>query len=463
MKRYITLSLPVKISIILFLTFLSICSMHGMSLSPDNSYLRVITFLVLLVNLYAIFNLGMFKIYNKIFFGLALGVVAGAVWGHQIELFYPVGRGFIALIKMIVVPLVFASLLVGTASIGDIKKLGRIGLRTLLFYLLSTMLAVSIGLLFANLFKPGSSIPADAQQRLLQNYQQEAAGKISDSVQKPSLLETVLNIIPENPVRALADANMLQIIFFALIAGIAITYLLEDRKQIVLKFFEGVNDISISLVQIIMKMAPYGVFALISFVIGRYGSDIIVTLINYFLITLLALAVHQILFNSAVIHFMTNLNLKEFWRGITPALLVSFSTSSSNATLPVSIECAEKNLKVKPEIASFVLPLGATVNMNGTAIYQGVTAVFIAAVYGMPLTLVDQLTIIFTATLAAVGTAGAPQVGVIMLTLVLQSVGIPLEGIALILGVERFLDMARTVVNITGDISCSCWINHIER
>jgi len=463
MNKYLRLSLPGKIGIVILLTILSTCSMYGISLYPENAYIPIIAFLVLLVNLLAIFNLGTFKIYNKIFIGLGLGVLAGLVWGVQIELFYPVGRAFIALIKMIVVPLVFASLLVGTASIGDIKKLGRIGIRTMIFYLLSTMLAVTIGLFFANLLRPGSSIPSEVQERLLQNYQQEAAGKFSVSVKKPSIVEMLLNTIPENPLRALADANMLQIIFFAIIAGIALTYLVEDRKQIVLKFFEGVNDISIRLVQIIMKMAPYGVFALISFVIGKYGSDIVLTLINYFFTTLLALMVHQILFNSAVIRFMTGLKVKEFWRGILPALLVSFSTSSSNATLPVSIECAEKNLKVKPEIASFVLPLGATVNMNGTAIYQGVTAVFIAAVYGMPLTLVDQLTIILTATLAAIGTAGAPQVGVIMLTLVLQSVGIPLEGIALILGVERFLDMARTVVNITGDISCACYINHQER
>jgi len=212
----------------------------------------------------------------------------------------------------------------------------------------------------------------------------------------------------------------------------------------------------------VMKLAPYGVFALIAFVIGQYGSDIILTLISFFITTILALLVHVSLFNSIIIKFLTNLKLSQFWKGIYPALLVAFSTSSSSATLPVTIECAEENLKVKPQIASFVLPLGSTINMDGTAIFQGVSAIFIATVYGMDLTLIDQLTIILTATLASIGTAGAPQVGIIMLTLVLQSIGIPLEGIALILGVERFLDMARTTVNITSDLSCASFINHQE-
>ncbi len=445
------------------LTLFTSAALYTLSLFPQNGYLSLVAFVIIFLNLAAIFNLQDFKIYTKIFLGLGLGVLAGLLVGQHIELFYPVGRIFITLIKMIVVPLVFASLLVGTASISDIKKLGRIGLRTLIFYLLSTILAVTIGLLFANIFRPGSNITPEVQSQLLQNYRQEAAGEISISAVKPPLLETILNTIPENPVRALADGNMLQIIFFALISGIAVTSLAEDKKQILVKFFEGINDIAINLVQLIMNFAPYGVFALISFVIGKYGSAMIVTLLSYFLITLLALTFHQVLFNSAVIRFLTPMKVQEFWRGIYPALLVSFSTSSSNAALPVSIECAEKSLRVTPEIASFVLPLGATVNQHGTAIYQGITAVFIAAVYGINLTMVDQVTIIITATLASLGTAGAPQAGVIMLTMVLQSVGIPLEGIALILGVERFLDMARTVVNTTGDISCACYIDYKER
>jgi Na+/H+-dicarboxylate symporter len=211
-----------------------------------------------------------------------------------------------------------------------------------------------------------------------------------------------------------------------------------------------------------MKIAPYGVFALIASVIAEYGSEVILTLITYFATTIIALIIHVVLFNSAIIMFFTQIKLSEFWKGIYPAILVAFSTSSSSATLPVTMECAEENLKIKPNIASFVLPLGSTINMDGTAIFQGVSAVFIATLYGIDLTLGDQLTILLTATLASIGTAGAPQVGIIMLTLVLQSIGIPLEGIALILGVERFLDMARTTVNITSDLSCAGFVNAKE-
>jgi Na+/H+-dicarboxylate symporter len=294
---------------------------------------------------------------------------------------------------------------------------------------------------------------------LKQAYEQLAGDKITQAVERPSTIDILLDIIPENPARSMAEGKMLQIIFFAIIAGIAITYLQENKKDIVLGFFQGVTDISIHLVHMVMKLAPYGVFALIASVIGLYGTEIIMTLLAYFSSTILALAVHVFFFNSAIIKFFTNLKVSEFWRGIYPALLVAFSTSSSSATLPVSIECAEDNLKAKPEIASFVLPLGATINMDGTAIFQAVSAVFIATVYGMELTLIDQLTIIFTATLASIGTAGAPQVGIVMLTLVLQSIGIPLEGIALILGVERFLDMARTMVNVSSDLSCTVFIS----
>jgi Na+/H+-dicarboxylate symporter len=427
--------------------------------NPESSILQLISFLILFFTLYVIFNITEIKIYNKIFIGLALGILAGLLFGEQIQVFQPVGKAFIRLIKMIVIPLVFASLLVGTASINNLKRLGNIGIRTFVFYILSTALAITIGLIIANTVKPGSEIPEEVQTELRQNYEQEAEEKVSEAVNRPSTVDLLLNIIPENPAQSMADGKMLQIIFFALITGVAVTYLQEDKKKILITFFEGVTDITIFIVDMIMKLAPYGVFALVASVIGAYGISIILTLFSYFVTTIFALLTHVLLFNSAVIKIFTNLKVSEFWRGIYPALLVAFSTSSSSATIPVSIECAEKNLKAKPEVASFVLPLGATINMDGTAIFQGVSAIFIATIYGMELTLVDQLTIIFTATLASIGTAGAPQVGIIMLTLVLQSIGIPLEGIALILGVERFLDMARTTVNVSSDLSCTSMIS----
>jgi Na+/H+-dicarboxylate symporter len=432
--------------------------------SPENTILQVISFILLFISLYGIFNFKDLKIYNKIFIGLALGIIAGLVFGEQIQIFQPIGKAFIKLIKMIVIPLVFASLLVGTASMSTIKKLGNIGIRTFVFYILSTALAITIGLIIANTIKPGSSIPAEVQTELRKDYEQEAGDKVAQAINRPSTVDLLLDIIPENPAQSMADGIMLQIIFFALVSGVAVTYLQEEKKKLIITFFDGITDITIQIVEMIMKLAPYGVFALVASVIGLYGTTIILTLLTYFVTTMLALLVHVIIFNSAVIKIFTNLKVLEFWRGIYPALLVAFSTSSSSATIPVSIECAEKNLKARPEVASFVLPLGATINMDGTAIFQGVSAIFIANVYGMDLTLFDQLTIIFTATLASIGTAGAPQVGIIMLTLVLQSIGIPLEGIALILGVERFLDMARTTVNVSSDLSCTSLVSyHLDR
>ena len=450
-------SFPAYFHVILIFISCVITALILMQLSynPSNSILQILGFLFIFTTLFLIFNFRKPEIYMRIFTGLALGIVAGLIFRDQIQVFLPVGKAFIQLIKMIVVPLVFASLLVGTANMNNIKRLGKIGIRTLSFYLISTALAITIGLTIANLINPGTDIPDEIQTELIRDYDQMAGDKISKAVERPSTVDLLLDIIPENPARSMAEGKMLQIIFFAIITGIAITYLRDDRKDIILRFFEGVTDITIHMVHFVMKLAPYGVFALVASVIGQYGISIIYTLLGYFITTILALAVHVIIFNSVVIRLFTGLKISEFWRGIYPALLVAFSTSSSSATLPVSIECAEENLKARPEVASFVLPLGATINMDGTAIFQGVSAVFIATVYGMELTLLDQLTIILTATLASIGTAGAPQVGIIMLTLVLQSIGIPLEGIALILGVERFLDMARTAVNVTSDLSCT--------
>jgi Na+/H+-dicarboxylate symporter len=412
--------------------------------------------------LFFLFNITELKIYTKILIGLVLGAATGLLFGDAAGLFYPVGQAFIRLIRMIIVPLVFASLLIGTASLGDLKKLGRIGARTIGFYLVSTAIAISIGLMLAGMLAPGSALPPDVSQQLNASFGSDAQSKIDLASGRKSTLELLLDIIPLNPVASLAEGNMLQIIFFALAAGMALTVVADDKKQIALRFFEAVNDIAVTLVHWIMKLAPYGVFALIANVVGQYGSAIIATLAGYFITTLLALFVHVLLFNSAVIRLLTTMGVRDFWRGIYPALMVAFSTSSSSATLPVSMECAQDNLNVKPGISSFVLPLGSTLNMDGTAIFQGVSAVFIANIYGMELGITSQLMIVLTATLASVGTAGAPQVGIIMLTMVLQSIGIPLEGIALILGVERFLDMARTTVNISSDLSCSVWINQKE-
>jgi Na+/H+-dicarboxylate symporter len=461
MHTFSKISLPFRIILTGVFIAVTVFLLSVSQRNPDNGPIMTVTFLSVLLTLFMIFNLVPVKLYLKILIGLLLGALTGIFLGDAILLFEPVGRVFIRLIKMIVVPLVFASLLVGTASVQDIKKLGRIGLKTILFYLISTALAVSIGLTIANILKPGSTLPEDVRAELGRDYMTEADSKLSGLEQK-SPVELLVDIIPENPIKAMADNDMLQVIFFALMAGIALTYLADKRKTVIISFFDGISEIMIKLVQLIMRLAPYGVFALIAAVTGRFGTAIILSLAGYFSTTLIALFIHVVLFNSLVVRFMTGVTVRQFWSGISQALLVAFSSSSSSATLPVTMECAQDNLQVRPEVASFVLPLGSTINMDGTAIFQGVSAVFIATIYGIGLTFADQLTIVLTATLASIGTAGAPQVGIIMLTMVLQAIGVPIEVIALILGVERFLDMARTMVNVTSDLSCACFINRQE-
>ncbi len=455
------ISLPLRVLLTVFFLIGSGFLLSASGKSDEYAFLPLLTFVSLFVTLFCVFNVSPINLYQRIFLGLLLGALVGLIWGESILVFEPVGKAFIRLIKMIVVPLVFASLVVGTASMQDIRKLGRIGFKTILFYLVSTAMAVTIGLIIANMTRPGSALPETIREELGQNYMAEADSKLAD-LDETGPVELLLNIIPENPLQAMSEGQMLQVIFFAVMAGIALTYITDNRKTGIINFFDGVTEAMIKMVQLIMRLAPYGVFALIAAVIGQYGSEIILSLAGYFMTTLFALLVHVLLFNTLVVRFLTSVSIKRFWSGISQALMVAFSSSSSSATLPVTMECAQDNLDVKPEIASFVLPLGSTINMDGTAIFQGVSAVFIATIYGISLTFPDQLTIVLTATLASIGTAGAPQVGIIMLTMVLESIGVPLEGIALILGVERFLDMARTMVNVTSDLSCACFINRQE-
>jgi Na+/H+-dicarboxylate symporter len=398
---------------------------------------------------------------NKIFAGLVLGAAAGLAFGPDAALVKPVGTAFIRLIKMVVIPLIFASLLVGAASLGDLRKLGRIGGKTLAFYFSYYIVAVALGLFLANAFQPGRNIPASVQAELKANFGETADAQALRAGDRPGIVEMLIDIIPDNPGESFVKADMLQIIFLALFMGIVVSLLDKDRMRPVLAFFEGVNEVMIKIVELVIKIAPYAVFALIASVVGTFGVDILMSLLRYCAVVLGGLALLAASY-PAVVMLFTKFPYLKFWKGVTKAQLIAFSTSSSSATLPVSMECAEDNLGVSKQVSSFVLPLGATINMNGTALYQGVTAVFIAQVYGMNLGLGDQLTIVLTATLASIGTAGAPAMGVLMLIIVLKQVGIPLEGIALILGVERILDMARTTMNVTGDIAAAAVIAHSE-
>ncbi len=414
------------------------------------------------------------QLHTKIVIGLILGVVLGLVanlfavgWLTAALAFVePVGTAFIRLITMVVVPLVAASLLIGTASLGDLRKLGRIGGKTIAYYMATTAIAVCIGLLLSNLVQPGSRIEPQTRDELSAQFANEAGQKMAMAAESPSVGEVLLDMIPRNPIQAAANMDLLPLIVFTILFGAAITQVSQERRDAVLRVAEGVNDAVMVLIDWIMKLAPYAVFALIASVISRFGLDLLRSLLFYALTVVAGLLLHAFGTYALVIRFLVKLNPVTFFRRIAEAPLVAFSTSSSNATLPVTMETAEEDLGVSSSIASFVLPLGATVNMDGTALYQAVAAMFIAQIYALPMGIEAQLKIVLTATLASIGAAGVPSAGIIILILVLQSIGIggaeAAAGIALILGVDRILDMLRTAVNVTGDLTAASFVARTE-
>jgi len=402
------------------------------------------------------------KLHTKIFIGLILGVVVGLVFGEKARIIEPVGTIFLRLITMIVVPLVLVSLMLGTASLGDIRKLGRIGIKTIVYFMITTMVAISIGLVLANIVKPGYGLNEEVRAELYQNYESKAQVGIESMKEKPSAVDVLVNIVPTNPIKSLVEGNMLQVIFLALLFGIILTLIKKEKSETLIKFLDGLNDAIIQVVHIAMRLAPYGVLALIAAVIGQYGVNILVTLLKYSLVVVGGLVIYTLSMNSFTLSVLGRMNPFRFFKAVKEAMIIAFSTSSSNAALPVSMECVE-HIGIPRAYSSFVIPLGATINMDGTALYQGVAAVFIAQIYGIPLGLMDQVTIVMMATLASVGAAGVPAAGIITLAMVLKQIGIPLEGIALILGVDRFLDMCRTTTNIVGDMACSVVIKESEK
>jgi Na+/H+-dicarboxylate symporter len=365
-------------------------------------------------------------------------------------LFTPLGKIFLNLINMLVVPIVFFSITLGTAGLGDPKKLGRIGLKTISFFLATTCMALIIGIVFAYIFQPGNVGTFDT------------TGAEFEAQEAPPVSETLLNIIPTNPIKAFTEGNMLQIITFSVFVGFGLT-MLGEKTRGVLKLFDQGNELMMYLVNLIMRFAPYGTFGLIVSAVGTQGVDAIKAMGLYMGVVLAALIVHTLVTYGGSVYFLAKRSPIEFFKGFAPAMSVAFSTSSSNATLPVSMNVAQKNLKVPESVSSFVQPLGATINMDGTAIMQGVATIFIAQVYGLDLTFTQLVTVVLTAVLASIGTAGVPGVGLIMLAMVLQSVNLPVEGIALIIGIDRLLDMTRTAVNITGDAACAVIVGESEK
>ena len=378
----------------------------------------------------------------KILIGLILGIIGGLIAGPTAVPWMkvwiaPIGTIFINLIKMVIVPVVLASIVAGVASIGDVKKLGRVGVKIMVFYLATTAFAVSIGLMFGTLMQPGKglTIPAGAK----------AASKMA-----PPLQDVLVNIIPSNPFVAMEKGDMLQIIVFAIFLGIGITMVGAKAKPVE-DFFNALAEVTYKIIDMIMSFAPFGVFALMMPVVAVNGPKVLLPLASVVAAMYIASIVHAVVVYSGTVATLGGMSPVKFFKGIAPAMLVAFSTCSSGATLPVTMKCTQENLGVKKDVSSFCLPLGATVNMDGTAIYCGLAALFVAQAYGIELNAGQYMTIILTGTLASIGAAGVPGAGLIMLTLVLTSVGLPIEGVALIAGIDRVLDMARTTLNITGD------------
>ncbi|MDG2287768.1 MAG: dicarboxylate/amino acid:cation symporter [Candidatus Marinimicrobia bacterium] len=419
------------------------------------------------------------QLHWKIIIGLVLGTIYGIAsaingWSDFTSDFIsPFGTIFLNLLKLIAVPLVVSSLITGVASLSDTRKLSRIGWKTIALYISTTAVAVSIGLILVNVLEPGSAIPESYQESLSSEYVDKAASKqeLASSIQNNrGPLQPLVDMVPSNMFSAASNnSNMLQIVFISIVFGIALIGIDRKFSQPVLAFLEGINQMIIKLVEMIMYFAPYGVFALIAKTISSVSGDIsqigsiLSALLFYMAVVVSGLFVHMSITYITILKVFTNMDLKHFFKSMAPVQLLAFSTSSSGATLPVTMKRCEKDLGVSEEISSFVLPLGATINMDGTALYQGVAAVFIAQAIGMDLTFANQLTIVATAVLASIGTAAVPGAGIIMLVIILEAINVPSEGIALILGVDRILDMIRTATNVTGDATIACAMDSLEK
>tara|TARA_B100001179_G_C18587666_1_gene403036 strand:- start:75 stop:1349 length:1275 start_codon:yes stop_codon:yes gene_type:complete len=418
------------------------------------------------------------ELHWKIIIGLLLGLLYGIFAASQgltsftSEWISPFGKIFLNLLKLIAVPLVLSSLITGVASLSDTKKLSRIGSKTITIYIVTTTIAVTIGLISVNILQPGDTVPEDMKTKLQETYKSAASGRMEAAaeVKDRSVLQPLVDMVPSNVFSSASNnRNMLQVVFVAIIVGIALIQIPKNKGRPVLDFFEGINELVIKLVDNIMLIAPIGVFALISDTITSVAGDNLNNILEllsalgyYMLAVIIGLILQMTITYTLVLKLFSKMNLKKFYQGIAPAQLLAFSTSSSGATLPVTMERCEEELGVSEEVSSFVLPLGATINMDGTALYQAVAAVFIAQTIGMDLTLGAQLTIVFTAVLASIGTAAVPGAGIIMLIIILEAVGVPSAGIALILGVDRILDMMRTVTNVTGDASVAVEVHSSE-
>jgi dicarboxylate/amino acid:cation (Na+ or H+) symporter, DAACS family len=412
-------------------------------------------------------------LHTQILLGLALGAGAGLTanlfWRDAVVLDWlidsvtqPVGQVFLRMLFMVVVPLVFTSLALGVATLGDLSKVGRVGGKSLAFFLITTSLAVGIGLTLVNVIRPGDALDAAVRAQLLAEYSTQAADKVDAAANNGFGIQTFVNIVPRNPLSAAANGEMLALIFFTLVFGVALTRIPPESSAPVLRVLEGVSQAVMVIIGFAMKLAPYGVAALIFGVTARFGLDVLRSLSLYVVVVLAGLAIHQFAVIPTLARLLTGIRPGEFFRRCRALMVTAFSTSSSSATLPTTIRTAEEGFGVPKQIAGFVLPLGATMNMNGTALFEGITVLFLAQVFGIALTVPQQLLVVAMSVITAVGAAGVPGGSIPLLVMVLTMVGIPGEGIALILGVDRLLDMARTVPNVTGDLLASLVVTRSE-
>jgi len=385
------------------------------------------------------------KPWIKILIGLVLGVIAGLVLGQKVEFLDRVGKAFIDLLKMLVGLIVFSSLVVGMCHINDPKKLGRIGMRTILFYTGTTLLAISFGLLLVFLVKPGVGLGLTLPPHHIA------------STQQLGFADFLFGIVPSNPFAAFAEGNILQIIVFAILFAFAIT-LSGEKGKVVLGFLESVSEVMYSLTHFIMKLAPYGVFALIATAVGSVGIKVIYPLLKFLLCNYVACFLQIFLVFCLALKFLAKVRVAPFFKGMKDAIVLAFTTSSSSATLPVSLECARDHLGISPDISGFVMSLGSTINMDGAAIGQVISAVFIAQAYGIEITAVKVVILVFVSMVSAIGAAGIPGTGIVMLSVVLNAMGLPLEGIALVAGVDRLREMVSAMVNVTGDAVATVFI-----
>jgi dicarboxylate/amino acid:cation (Na+ or H+) symporter, DAACS family len=414
------------------------------------------------------------KLHTKILLGLLIGAVVGITanqvlgGNHGVVVFVnkylatPVGQIFLRLLFMIVIPLVFASISLGVAGLGDLRRVGRVGAKAIGYFLVSTALAATLGLIAVSIVRPGEQLDRATAEQLRTEFSADASSRVEAAAASDFGVNTIINMFPRNPVRAAVDLDMLGIITFALIFGAALTLITAERAKPMLSWLEALQDVVIKIVGMAMRFAPYGVAALIFGVTSRFGFHLLKPLGAYVLVVIGALLVHVLVNLSLILRLIVGVNPILFFRRIRAALVTAFSTSSSSATLPTALAVAEQNLGIPPSIAGFVLPLGSTMCMNGTALFEGITVIFLAQVFGVALDLGQMIVVMIMAVLTAVGAAGVPGGSIPLLVTILVMFGIPAEGIAIILGVDRILDMSRTTVNVCGDLSATAFVARTE-